>query len=118
MRKRLRLQQLDRSADQPRGAAPACDFQDAFRIGLHDVFVTDPDNRIIFHGDPPSCPAPEEIQYATDRSAGKITACRLANRALTGLNSDDYLAVRSAAVRNPAEKNCIKTGRSSRHGST
>jgi hypothetical protein len=39
---------------------PARNFQDALGIGLHDVFVADPDNRIIFHARSPSCPGPED----------------------------------------------------------
>jgi hypothetical protein len=56
----LRFQKLSRIADEPRRSPPARDFQDALRIGLHDVFVTDPDNRIIVHMRIPKLPWPRD----------------------------------------------------------
>ena len=49
LRRVLRTQQFRRRCDELCGFAPACDLQDTFFTGLHDVFVADPDNRIIFH---------------------------------------------------------------------
>jgi hypothetical protein len=56
--RRMRLQQFRGIGDKPCGFASAGYFQDALVVGLHDIFVADPDNRIIFHVRSPSCPSP------------------------------------------------------------
>ena len=52
LRRALRTQELRGRCDELCGFAPACDLQNTFFTGLHDVFVADPDNRIIFHCNP------------------------------------------------------------------
>jgi hypothetical protein len=55
----MRIQQFRRIVDKSGGSSPARDFKDALLVGLHNVLVADPDNRIIFfHVKSPSCPSP------------------------------------------------------------
>ena len=57
-----RIQQFGRIGDKSCGSSPAGDFQNALVVRLHDIFVADPENRIIFHVAIPKLPEPDGIR--------------------------------------------------------
>ena len=109
-----RIQQPRRVGDGPGGSPPAGDFQDAIFTGLNDVFVADPDNRIIFHCDVPKLPEPVGIHHhATHPSAKIITEGRLVYRALTGDEWQNAFCSPRKATRMVAEETAVS--KSQRH---
>ena len=70
----MRIQELGRIRDGSFGSSPACDFQNAFFVRLHDIFVADPDDRVIFHVRSPTTPEPPlHHQGDTVRTEKKTT---------------------------------------------
>jgi hypothetical protein len=43
------MEQIRRLGHQLGGSSTAGDFQEALFVGLHDVLIADPDNRIVLH---------------------------------------------------------------------
>jgi hypothetical protein len=100
-RSRLRVHQSDRFGDKPGGFSSAGDLQDTLVVGLHDVLIAYPDNRIIFHWQSPSCPSPTGYanmsRIVPRKKLQKITKGWLVYRALTGMNGKTGFAMTATA---------------------